>query len=151
MAEHQLKRTLTLEIPIEDAFVFFADAGNLERITPPELNFRITTSRPIKIEMGALIDYKLQLRGFPITWKTEISQWDPPYAFIDQALKSPYKQWIHLHTFKETESGGTVISDKVLYRLPFEPFGDLMDWYVRSELDYIFDYRQKTVMEILGG
>ena len=149
MAEHILTRNLTLDLPIEKVFDFFSDAGNLERITPPELNFRITTPQPINIEKGTLIDYKLKLRGFPITWKTEISEWNPPYSFIDEALKGPYKQWIHRHTFSENNSGGTDIHDEVRYRLPFEPFGDLMHWYVRKELNYIFDFRQKKVKEIL--
>lgn len=150
MAEHLLERKLVLDLPVKETFDFFADAGNLERITPPELNFKITTPQPFEIKKGTLIDYQLKLRGFPINWKTEISRWDPPFAFVDQALKSPYKQWIHLHTFKETPEGGTEITDQVRYRLPLEPFGDLMHWYVRSELDYIFDYRQKVVAEILG-
>ncbi len=149
MAEHILTRDLTLDLPIKETFEFFADAGNLEKITPPELNFRITTPQPIDVKEGALIDYQLKLRGIPISWQTVISEWNPPYIFIDEALKSPYKQWIHRHTFTENESGRTDIKDEVRYRLPFEPFGDLMHWYVRKELDYIFDFRQKAVAEIL--
>ena len=149
MAEHILNRNLTLDLPIEKTFEFFADAVNLERITPPELNFRITTEQPINIKKDTLIDYKLKLRGIPIAWQTVISEWNPPHAFTDEALKSPYKQWIHRHTFTKNNAGGTDISDEVRYRLPLEPFGDLMHWYVRRELDYIFDFRQKAVAQIL--
>lgn len=149
MAEHILTRRQTLNLPIEQVFDFFADAANLERITPPELNFHIITPQPINIKKGALIDYKLSLRGLPITWKTEITQWNPPHDFVDTALKSPYKQWIHLHTFETGEAGETIMHDVVRYRLPFEPLGDAAHWFVRRELDYIFDYRQKIVTEIL--
>ncbi len=149
MAEHVLKRRMEIGRRLEDVFSFFADAENLELITPPELNFHIITERPIEIEKGTLIDYRLTLRGLPITWKTEISKWDPPHSFVDRALKSPYKQWIHTHRFKETERG-TEILDEVRYRLPFEPFGDLAHWFVRRELDYIFDFRKKRVREILA-
>ena len=149
MAEHFLTRTLTLDLPRETVFDFFADAGNLERITPPELNFKIITVQPIDIEKGALIDYKLRLRGLPLTWRTEISEWKPPFEFVDRALKSPYKQWIHRHTFTELADGQTQIDDEVRYRLPFEPFGDAAHFFVRRELNYIFDFRQKTVQEIL--
>ena len=151
MAEHILKRSLTLNLPRERVFDFFADAANLERITPPELNFHIVTSQPIDIKQGALIDYKLKLRGLPLTWKTIISVWRPPFEFVDKALKSPYKQWIHRHTFTEIEKNKTLIEDEVRYRLPFEPFGDLGHFIVRRELNYIFDFRQKTVAEIFGG
>lgn len=149
MAEYILTRNLTLDLPVEKVFEFFADAENLERITPPELNFRIITQQPFELKKGSLIDYKLKLRGFPITWQTVISEWNPPYAFTDEALKSPYKQWIHRHIFTENKDGGTDIEDEVRYRLPLEPFGDLMHRFIRRELDYIFDYRQKSVAEIL--
>ncbi|MBA2238958.1 MAG: SRPBCC family protein [Lysobacter sp.] len=147
--EHILTRQLTLDLPIEQVFDFFADAGNLERITPPELNFKIITTQPIDIKKGALIDYQLKLRGLPITWKTEISEWNPPHSFVDTALKSPYKQWIHRHTFTKLKPNKTLIEDEVKYRLPLEPLGDLAHWFVRRELDYIFGYRQKAVAEIL--
>jgi ligand-binding SRPBCC domain-containing protein len=150
MAEHTLTRELELKTPVKETFEFFADAGNLERITPPELNFKITTAQPFTISKGTLIDYRLKLRGIPITWKTEITRWEPPFSFIDQALKSPYKQWIHLHTFTENKNGGTNMKDEVRYRLPIEPLGDLIHWYVKKELDYIFDFREKMVLEILG-
>lgn len=149
MAEHILTRKLTLDLPIEETFEFFSDAGNLERITPPELNFRITTPQPIDIKKDTLIDYKLKLRGIPISWQTIISEWNPPFSFTDMALKSPYKQWIHRHTFSENQNGGTDIKDEVRYRLPLETLGDLMHWYVRGELNYIFNFRQKSVAEIL--
>lgn len=149
MAEHTLTRTLVLDLPIRETFEFFANAGNLERITPPELNFRITTPQPIEVVKGTMIDYQLKLRGIPLTWKTLISEWEPPFSFTDEALKSPYSQWIHRHTFREVGEGRTEIHDEVRYRLPLEPLGDLAHWYVRGELDYIFDFRQEAVADIL--
>jgi ligand-binding SRPBCC domain-containing protein len=148
MAEHILEREQIIKRPPAEVFEFFADAGNLERITPPELNFNIITPQPIDIKKGALIDYRLKLRGIPITWKTEITQWNPPFDFVDSALKSPYKQWIHLHTFEENAAGETIMKDSVRYRLPLEPLGDLAHFYVKKELKYIFDYRYKVIEEI---
>jgi ligand-binding SRPBCC domain-containing protein len=149
MAEYILKRELTLDLPRAEVFDFFADAGNLEQITPPELNFHIVTPQPIDIRKGALIDYKLKMRGLPVKWRTEISVWDPPHKFVDQQLKGPYKQWIHHHTFTELESNKTLIEDEVRYRLPMEPLVDIAHFFVVRELNYIFDYRQKAVAEIL--
>ncbi len=149
MSEYILTRELTLDLPRQTVFDFFADAGNLEYITPPELNFHITTTQPIDIKKGALIDYQLRMRGFPVKWQTIISEWNPPHSFVDEALKSPYRQWIHRHTFTELAENRTLIEDQVKYRLPLAPFGDLAHWFVRRELDYIFDFRQKVVSEIL--
>lgn len=149
MAEHTLERKLTLDRPIKTIFDFFADAANLERITPPELKFHIITEQPIQIEKGTLIDYSLKMRGFPVKWRTEISVWEPPHKFVDRQLRGPYKQWIHTHSFTEIDAGKTLIEDEVRYRLPLEPLGDVAHFLVRRELDYIFDYRQKAVAEIL--
>jgi ligand-binding SRPBCC domain-containing protein len=151
MAEHTLTRTLTLGLPRRRVFEFFADAGNLERITPPELNFNIITPRPIDIGRGTLIDYKLRLRGLPITWRTEISVWDPPNEFVDRQLSGPYRQWVHRHTFTELGPEETLIEDEVRYRLPLEPLGDIAHFIVRRELEYIFDFRQRAVAEMLGN
>lgn len=151
MAEHTLRTALTLNLPREQVFDFFADAANLERITPPQLNFHILTPQPIEIAKGTLIDYQLKLRGFPIKWRTEISEWNPPFSFVDQQLSGPYKQWIHKHTFTEVDAETTLIEDEVRYRLPVEPLGDIAHFIVRSELDKIFAFRQKTVAELLAG
>lgn len=151
MAEYKLKRKLALERPISEVFDFFADAVNLERITPPELKFHIITPQPIKIGEGALIDYTLRMRGFAVKWRTEISVWNPPFEFVDRQLRGPYKQWIHRHTFTEISANKTLIEDEVRYRLPLEPLGDIAHFLIRRELEYIFDYRQKAVTEILAG
>ena len=151
MAEHILNRSLTLELPREQVFEFFSDAGNLERITPPELSFHIVTLQPLELRQGTLIDYKLRLRGLPLTWRTEISVGDPPNEFVDRQLSGPYSQWIHRHSFTEVGPGQTLIEDEVRYRLPLEPLGDIVHFIVRRELEYIFDFRQKRVAELIGG
>ncbi|MEO5860311.1 MAG: SRPBCC family protein [Pyrinomonadaceae bacterium] len=150
MAEHILTRRLELDLPRDEVFAFFADAVNLERITPPELNFHIITPHPIEIERGCLIDYQLKLHGIPMKWRTEISVWDPPFEFVDQQLRGPYAQWIHRHTFTQLEPNRTLIEDEVRYRLPLEPLGDIAHFFVRRQLDYIFDHRQKVVAELLS-
>src|SRR5207248_3254867 len=125
-------------------------AGNLERITPPEMNFKIVTPRTIPIQKGTLIDYQISLYGIPMKWRTEISVWDPPFGFVDRQLSGPYSQWIHWHTFTEVSSHETLIDDTVRYRLPLEPIGDVVHFFIRRQLDRVFDFRQKAVAEILG-
>ncbi len=150
MAEHILQRTQVVQRPINNVFDFFADAANLERITPPQLGFRILTERPISVAEGTLIDYVLRLRGVPVKWRTEISVWRPPHEFIDRQLKGPYKQWIHRHTFEDIDGSTTLMKDEIHYRLPFEPFGDLGHFLVKKELNFIFDFRHRAIAEIFG-
>ena len=130
-------------------FDFFAKAENLERITPPFLQFHIKTPEPIQMRKGALIDYTLRIHGIPALWKTEIAEWDPPYRFVDRQLKGPYKLWHHTHTFTE-QAGGTMMVDEVRYEVPLGPLGDIVHaLFVRKDVANIFRYRNATIPGLL--
>lgn len=146
--------TLTSEVilprPIDEAFAFFADAANLEAITPPELRFAITTPLPIEMRAGQLIEYRMTLYGVPFSWLTEISVWEPGVRFVDRQLKGPYRSWVHEHRFTATSPSETHIFDTVEYSLPLEPLGRIAHPLVRSKLDRIFAFREARVMQLLG-
>jgi ligand-binding SRPBCC domain-containing protein len=144
----RLYHSISIPLPIEEVFDFFSDASNLERITPPELHFRIVTPRPIHMTQGALIDYRLQLFGAPILWKTRISRWEPPYRFVDEQLAGPYKIWVHTHRFS-SRNDSTLMEDEVIYQLPFFPLGEIVYPLIRLELDRIFGFRESTLWKIL--
>jgi ligand-binding SRPBCC domain-containing protein len=147
--EHVLRTETRLALPQAEVFRFFAAAENLERITPPELNFRIMTPSPVVLRAGALIDYRLSLFGVPFTWRTEITEWDPPHSFVDTQLKGPYAQWIHRHWFRE-EAGVTVMGDEVRYRLPVPLLGEVGLPLVKLQVGRIFRYRESRIRLLLA-
>jgi len=144
-----LEASTVLPLPIADVFAFFANAENLECITPPELAFRILTPTPIVIGEGSLIDYRLKLFGVPFCWRTRIVEWQPDHQFVDEQLRGPYAKWRHLHTFTNSDVG-TRMTDRVEYRLPFEPAGSLALPLVRRQLHRIFRYRAAAIRRLLG-
>ena len=107
---------IEIKKPIDEVFEFFSRAENLEKITPPLLRFKILSPLPIKMESGAIINYRLSLYHLPLHWQSEITAWEPPYRFINEQRQGPYKQWIHEHIFTET-GDGCQIEDKVQYQL----------------------------------
>jgi ligand-binding SRPBCC domain-containing protein len=147
--EHTFRLETFLPRPREEVFAFFADAENLERITPPELRFRIVSPTAEPIVEGTRIDYRMRLFGVPFTWRTLISRYAPPHCFVDEQLSGPYAGWVHLHRFEDAV-GGTRISDEVTYRLPLYPFGELALPLVRRQLSRIFAYRTRCLSQLLG-
>ena len=127
---HVLRIRTRLPLPREDVFAYFSDAANLERITPPELRFRILTPLPIPMREGALIDYRLRLLGVPLRWKSRILRWQPPTGFVDEQVRGPYRLWEHTHSFYE-EGDETIVEDVVRYGLPFWPLGEIAHPMVR--------------------
>lgn len=128
----------------EENFPFFAKAENLEKITPPWLNFRITKKSSDQMETGLLIDYKLRIKGLPVSWRTRIENWNPPREFVDTQLRGPYKIWHHTHKF-EPLAGGTLMIDRVIYKMHFWPFGDVALPMVAHDVRTIFAYRKKII------
>lgn len=142
MKERTFRSHLWLPLPPGDLFPFFADAGNLEAITPPWLNFHITTPGPIEMREGALIDYRLRVRGLPLRWRTRINVWEPPHRFVDEQLRGPYRRWIHEHRF-EAADGGTLATDTVRYATPFDFL--VHNWLVRPDIERIFAHREQAL------
>ena len=145
---HILRMETLVEGEASDVFDFFSSAENLERITPPELGFKILSPLPIKMKKGTLIDYRIRLFGIPLQWQTLISEWKPHRQFVDEQLKGPYAKWVHTHRFEPTNNG-ILMRDEVNYRLPFFPLGEVMLPVIRLQLKRIFSYRAERIKELI--
>ncbi len=151
MTVRRLEREQYLDHPLQDVFAFFAEAHNLERITPPWLSFEVLTADPIEMRIGTLIDYRLRVHGLPFRWTSRIEEWEPGRSFVDRQLRGPYGSWHHRHTFAES-GHGTVVRDEVDYALPLGVLGDVAHLlFVRRDLERIFAYRHRAVPELLAS
>lgn len=148
MTLYRLDTELWLPKPRLEVFPFFADAANLQRITPNWLSFEILTPKPIPMHVGAKIDYRLRVRGLPIRWQSEITAWEPPYRFIDEQRRGPYRIWKHEHRFEEKD-GGTLCTDHIQYAV----WGGALvnHLFVRRDVARIFEFRQVALKQIFAG
>ena len=144
---HTFSSEVRLAAPINQVFSFFADAHNLEILTPPWLSFQILTPGPIRMEIGTRIDYRLRVHGLPVRWQSEITAWEPPHYFVDEQRRGPYRLWIHEHRFQVLENC-TLALDEVRYAVPG---GSLVNRIlVKRDLRRIFDHRQHQLQRIFG-
>lgn len=151
MSHYQLRCEMIVPRPLGEVFEMFQNPYNLAIITPPWLNFLVTSKNKVEMRLGAEIDYRFTWLGLPMHWRTRITSYSPPAQFIDEALRSPYVFWRHLHTFESVE-GGTLVRDTVDYKLPFGPLGRLAHALaVQANLISIFTYRQQALDRHWGG
>jgi ligand-binding SRPBCC domain-containing protein len=142
---YRLRSECYVPRPLDEVFAFFSNTANLERLTPPWLNFHILTPSPIDMHVGRLIDYRLRIRGVPVRWQSEITVWNPPREFADESRRGPYKYWRHRHWFV-AEGDGTRVFDEVHYGVPG---GALVHWLlVRRDVRKIFEFRQRVLREM---
>jgi ligand-binding SRPBCC domain-containing protein len=151
MRVHVLVREQVLDGPPSTVFPFFADARNLEAITPPLLRFRVVTPEPIAMGRGTLIDYRLRIHGVPVRWRTRIEEWVPDVRFVDAQVRGPYAIWHHTHEFAPTDDGRTRMRDTVRYAVGFGPFGALAQrLLVARDVAAIFDHRAAAIGPLLS-
>ena len=132
---------------VTEAFAFFADAENLERLTPPWVNFHIRSPRPVAMQEGAIIDYRITIRGIPMPWRTRIDVWEPGRRFVDQQIAGPYQWWRHEHIF-EPHAHGTRVIDRVEYVPRLRALSAPL---VHRDVARIFAFRQRALVDLFDG
>ena len=150
-AAYRLDTWLWLPLPRPEVFAFFADAKNLERITPSFLAFRILTPMPLDMRSGTLIDYRVGVRGLQMKWRSQITTWEPPARFADVQVRGPYREWTHTHAFDERD-GGTLVIDSVRYALRGPGvIGNVVNrLLVAPDLTRIFAFRHEALEDAFG-
>jgi uncharacterized protein (TIGR01777 family) len=148
---HRLRTYQYIPKPLTETFNFFSQASNLEKITPPFLNFTIEKMSTPVIQKDTMITYKLSLHGIPIKWVSLISQWSPNNHFVDEQLKGPYSKWHHSHSF-QTWGTGTLVYDTILYKAPLGILGSVFAMpFIQKDLKKIFRYRLQSLSQFLGS
>lgn len=149
---HRIHRTQEVPAGLEEVWDYFSNPVNLNALTPEDMDFEIIRNDFERMVQGQLIEY--QVRFMPLLrsrWLTEIAHVREQAYFVDEQRLGPYRFWYHEHLF-EALPGGTRITDRVTYELPFGPLGDLVHAvWVGPRLKSIFDYRQTRISALFGA
>lgn len=145
----RLFQTTQLRCTPEDVFEFFADARNLKKTTPPDLEFTLLSPENILLREETLLHYKIRLAGIRFSWTTRILSWEYPSMFVDEQARGPFSFWHHTHTFSP-EGEHVRMDDEIIYRLPLWPFGEIAHPWVEKQLHRIFAYRQRQIIAALS-
>lgn len=152
MAAYTIHTVQHIPVSRNEAWAFFSNPGNLAKITPPGMGFRVISKyHGDQVYAGQLIEYRVSpVLGIPLYWMTEITQVNEGVYFIDEQRFGPYALWHHQHHFKEIPAG-VEMTDIVHYRMRFGWLGRLLHRVmVKRKLEEIFRYRHQAVEKIFG-
>ena len=141
------EKTSFINCDIEKLFAFHLDMKNLKAITPLDTKVELLNKDFIPKE-GAVLKIRTVKNFIPTTWEVEIAKLQKPNLLLDIALKSPFKYWEHSHVF--TKKGSVCeLKDIVKYELPFGKVGELFDFFIKKELQNMFDFRHRITKGLL--
>jgi ligand-binding SRPBCC domain-containing protein len=139
----------TSEVPAtqRELFDFHMDFTNVRIVTPPVILTRFAKV-PETMRPGSCIVVEINQLGFWLPWEITVQQIVPDQLLVDvQQGRGPFKNWTHEHRFMP-HGDTSVLTDKIMYTLPFGPFGALIDLAVmRFVQKKIFAYRHKKTIE----
>jgi len=146
-----LERRQRVTGTLEQAWAFLQDPANLDRITPPDLQFRIVTEVPAIMYNGLIVEYRITIPLLGThTWVTEIKHIREGLSFVDEQRLGPYRFWHHYHEVRR-DAGGTQLFDRVCYQPPLGFLGRLAHrFYIGRTLERIFEYRRQRLEAFLA-
>ncbi|HLP50053.1 MAG TPA: SRPBCC family protein [Chitinophagales bacterium] len=146
---HYIKQQQFLPITLAEAWSFFATPTNLNKITPPEMKFKVLSEIPEQMYEGLIIRYEIMpMLNIPMQWVTEITHIKPLQFFVDEQRQGPYNIWHHEHHFAEME-GGVMMTDILHYDIGKSIFGWLAgQLFVHRAVRQIFDHRKVVLDEL---
>ena len=124
----------------------------MQKITPKNLDFKITSPESGEAYLGQIITYTISLNKiFKMNWVTEITHITKGSYFVDEQRFGPYKMWHHLHKIEEV-NGGVLMTDVVHFKLPFSMVAPLAySLFVKRKLTEIFRFRTKKLDELIAS
>ena len=146
----QIVKQQLIKVDLDRLWEFMSSPKNLERITPKDMKFKITSrNEEKKIYEGMIITYSITpILHFPLNWITEITHVKEKKYFVDEQKIGPYKMWHHEHIFEEKENG-ILMTDIITYVPPLGFLGKIANrLFIKKKVNQIFEYRKVILDQI---
>lgn len=147
------ERSVDIAAPVDAVFRFHLDTRNAPLISPDAATF-VAVEGTFPVIPGAVVTLKVRQPPIPFaqTWRVRIAEIEPDRLVVDVAERSPFARWRHSHIFTPLPDGGTRMTDRVEYALPFGPLGRLADRLVgRRQLQAMFAERHRKTKALFEG
>jgi len=112
----------------EELFRFHGNPGNLRAVSPPGLRI-LGIEAEEEPRVGE--EFRIALGKGPIVlrWTGRWTEVAPPGLLVDDGVQTPFALWRHAHRFDPAPEGGSILTDRVEFRLRWTFGGPLGDWF----------------------
>ena len=147
--KHAFESTLEVSVPVEKLFSWHENPGAFERLTP--------SFDPVKVSKrmggvdGGTVYIDMKAGPIPLTWVAQHHSYKKNVQFLEDQTSGPFVgplpfwngTWHHQHLFKKVDSKNSIVTDRLNYDFPMDPFGSIFgSWYTKKRLKQMFAYRR---------
>ena len=149
------KQTFPVDAPLSAVWKLHDDPKALIDLTPPPVRVKI-----LKIEsplhQGSELTFRLFLvEPLGATWHAVYDEFNPYQPgmtvcnFVDRSISSPFKFWVHRHTFRDLGNSTSTVTDDVTFRLADGWFGVFITALAWPAIAFMFSYRRIKTRQML--
>ncbi|MDB5390804.1 MAG: Polyketide cyclase/dehydrase [Planctomycetaceae bacterium] len=143
--------SVILDCSVERVFAFMISPANHEKLSPPDVGLKFVNP-PAQVELGSQFEFKMQAWGSVQTARHEVIQFDSPNLYIERAIRSPMKSYLHEHRFEIDGNGKTVMTDRIEFLPPGGILGLLVtESKILDSLEDGFYFRHQQLKNLLKG
>lgn len=144
-----IKLHTTINASIEDTFDLSRDIDFHVRSAFSTNETAIDGKKTGVIGLGETVTWRGKHFGVYLTHTSKITQCTFPTQFTDEMIKGHFKEYIHHHYFKQ-ENDRTIMTDVVIYGVPYGVFGQLFDrFFLKKHLKKFLEHRNIAIKDTL--
>lgn len=139
-----IKRT-RMNAPVETVFSWHEREGAIARLTPPWAPLKLISRFGEGIQKGVRVRFRIRIFKIPMPWVAEHVDYKINSEFKDRQIKGPFSIWEHTHRFIPDGDSGTVMEDRVEFKLPFGILSNPFYGVAKKEFERMFSYRHRVL------